>query len=151
MSGPFPVLTFDELVELTGGRFGIHDVACLRCGPQRRLAANRRRAVLRIWRCEPGFATYCCARCGIGGYAFADNRATLSRDDRARIARAQAKAEAFDREEAAKRLELARWLCRAGQSPGRLPSATCAKYAASPGRCQRRSASCQHGTSIRPR
>src|SRR5262245_37819112 len=107
MSGAFP---FDALVELTGGRRGIHDVACPRCGPQRRSAANRRRAVLRIWYCEPGFLTFCCARCGIAGHVFADNRSALSRDDRIRIAHARAEAEAFEREKAADRRVLARWL-----------------------------------------
>jgi len=107
MNGPFP---FDELEQLTGGRLGTCDVACPRCGPQRRSATNRRRAVLRIWHREPDFSTFYCARCGIAGYAFADDRTTLSRDDRARVARARREAEAFEREQAADRLALARWL-----------------------------------------
>jgi hypothetical protein len=66
--------------------------------------------VLRIWYREPGFLTFNCERCDVGGYAIANNRTTLSHDDRARIERARAETEAFDRKEAAKRLELARWL-----------------------------------------
>src|SRR5262249_41031524 len=104
------LVTFDELQQLTGNRLGTHDVPCPRCGPQRRSAANRRRPVLRIWRCDWDFSTFYCARCGIAGYAFADSRSTLSHDDRARIERARREAEAFQREKAADRRALARWL-----------------------------------------
>jgi hypothetical protein len=103
----FPALTFDDLVALTDGHLGKHDVACPQCGPQRHAAANRRRRVLRIWRPEPGFVTYYCARCTIGGYAIDDGREPVSR---AVLEETRAKAQAFDREEAAKRLETARWL-----------------------------------------
>ena len=106
MSGPFP---FDELVELTGGRCGTHDVACPRCGPQRRAATNRHRHVLRIWHREPGFISFRCARCGTAGYAVDDGRPLVSR---AVLERAHREAEPFEREKAAERLALARWLWR---------------------------------------
>jgi hypothetical protein len=106
-----PALTFAELVGLTGGRFGTHDVACPRCGPQCRSAKNRIRKTLRIWQRGPDFATFCCQRCGVEGYAFADGRNRSTRDDRARIARARAEAAACEREHAAK-LATARWLWR---------------------------------------
>ena len=106
MSGPFP---FDELVELTGGRCGTHDVACPRCGPQRRAATNRHRHVLRIWHREPGFISFRCARCGTAGYAVDDGRPLVSR---AVLERAHREAEPFEREKADERLALARWLWR---------------------------------------
>src|SRR5262249_20480528 len=110
MSGPVPALTFGDLDQLSGGRLGTHDVPCPRCGPQRRSAANRRRPALRIWPRARDFATVYCARCGIAGHAFTDGRSTLSRDDRARIARVRAEAEAFQREKEADRRALASWL-----------------------------------------
>jgi hypothetical protein len=53
-----------DLAALAGGRFGVVDVACPLCGPERRHAVNSRRKVMRIWRDDPRFATYHCAvRC----------------------------------------------------------------------------------------
>lgn len=107
MSAPF---SFDELIALTGGHLGKHDVACPRCGPQLgRTAANRKRRVLRIWHHAPGFIGFYCIRCDTGGYAVDDNREPVSR---AVVERARAEREAFERESAAKRLEVARWLWR---------------------------------------
>src|SRR5262245_18035473 len=104
MNGPF---TFDALVALAGDRLRC-DVACPQCGPQLgRTKTNRDRRVLRIWHPEPGFVTFHCERCGISGHAIDSGRERVSRADREKI---RAKAEAFEREEAAKRLELARWL-----------------------------------------
>jgi hypothetical protein len=57
-----------DLAALAGGRFGVIDVACPLCGPERRHAINRRRKVLRIWRLDPSFGTYHCARCGGRGW-----------------------------------------------------------------------------------
>ena len=45
------------------------DTACPLCGPGRQSPANRKRHVLRIWHTEPGFASYCCARCRERGWA----------------------------------------------------------------------------------
>lgn len=59
----------DDISTLTGNQFGVHDVACPACGPDRRSPANRVRKVLRIWRKDDGFASFKCARCGIQGYA----------------------------------------------------------------------------------
>src|SRR5262245_28033568 len=63
-----PTLTFDDLGHLTGGRIGMHDVACPHCGPGKRGASAKRR-VLRVWHEDDGFVTYKCARCDIAGYA----------------------------------------------------------------------------------
>src|SRR5262249_6653700 len=94
------------LVALTGGR-PRSDVACPQCGPAPgRTATNRKRRVLRIWHPEPGFVTFHCERCGISGYAIDGGREPVSRavlEDRRR------KAEAFDRDEAARKRETARW------------------------------------------
>jgi hypothetical protein len=59
----------DDIDRLTGGRHGQFDVACPLCGPQRRTPINQRRKVLRIWRTDPGFAGFHCARCGEKGHA----------------------------------------------------------------------------------
>ena len=62
-------LSFSDLEQITDGGFGTYDVVCPICGPNRRSAVNRRRPVLRVWYNEPGFLTYCCARCDTHGYA----------------------------------------------------------------------------------
>ena len=61
--------SFDALARLIGNRFGKLDVPCPECSPRCSTAANRWRRVLRVWRNEPSFLTYCCARCGAKGYA----------------------------------------------------------------------------------
>ena len=71
--------------------------------------------MLRIWHPEPGFVTFHCERCGISGHAIDNGRERVSRADREKI---RAKAEAFEREEAAKRLETARWLWSNGKPIG---------------------------------
>ena len=104
MNSPF---TFDALVALVGPHLR-HDVACPLCGPQPgRTATNRKRRVLRIWHPEPGFVTFYCARCEASGYAIDDGREPVSR---AVLEETRRKAEAFERKEAAERLETARWL-----------------------------------------
>ena len=64
-------ISYDELAELAGNH-AMADTACPLCGPGRRSPANRKRRVLRIWHTEPGFASYCCARCGERGWARED-------------------------------------------------------------------------------
>jgi hypothetical protein len=63
------VLTFAAIEHLTGFRCGIFDVTCPECGPGRHEPRNRTREVLRIWREQPDFASFKCARCGIHGWA----------------------------------------------------------------------------------
>jgi hypothetical protein len=60
----FDLTTIDQL---TGGRLGTHDVQCPLCGPYRSPHGWRRK-VARVWRIDPGFAGYHCARCGESGY-----------------------------------------------------------------------------------
>jgi hypothetical protein len=87
---------------LCAGRFGVIDVPCPECGPLRRTVKNQRRKVLRVWRGEPGFATYCCARCGAHGFV----RDGAAPADPAR----KRQADAAERDHKAKRRDLARWL-----------------------------------------
>lgn len=68
-------ISFAELDRLTGGRLGLCDVPCPLCGPDRRDARNRRRQVLRVWKKQPDFASFKCARCGVEGWAKADGPA----------------------------------------------------------------------------
>ena len=65
-------LTLSDIQNLTGGRFGVVDVPCPNCGPEKRGAASQRRRVLRIWQSEETFATFKCARCDLQGYARGD-------------------------------------------------------------------------------
>lgn len=58
---------FPTLDALTGGKLGTFDVPCPSCGPERRSPANRVAKKLRIWRAEPAFARFHCARCSLGG------------------------------------------------------------------------------------
>lgn len=96
-----------DVQNLTGGRLGVHDIACPSCGPLRTSPANRRRRVLRIWAVEPGFATYCCARCGIAGHS-------LDRDaipvNPGAIERARQEATETEIQAKAARLRKALWL-----------------------------------------
>lgn len=95
--------------ELGRGRIGMFDAPCPMCGPERRAPVNRRRPVLRIWRTEPSFATWCCARCGERGFA-RDTGCSSSRPDPEAIARARAEAAELDQATSAERLSKAVWL-----------------------------------------
>jgi hypothetical protein len=59
---------FDQLIAALGTRDKA-DMPCPACGPDRRHAVNRRRGVLRLWRRDPDFIGYHCARCGARGWA----------------------------------------------------------------------------------
>ena len=80
-------------LELTAGRLGTFDVPCPQCGPTKRKPASRFKPVLRVWRLDPNFATYHCARCGESGYL----RDSLTITPNA-AALARARAEAAERE-----------------------------------------------------
>lgn len=82
-------LSLADIDELAGGNLGQFDVACPTCGPSCKSSINQRRRVLRIWRLEPDFATFRCARCEIEGYA---HDQTIARSDPAAIEKARAKA-----------------------------------------------------------
>jgi hypothetical protein len=91
---------------LTGGRLGRHDIPCPWCGPEKS-AHGQRRKVLRVWRIEPGFASYYCARCGEQGY---DRDRQAPPPDPVKLAKARAEAAERARVAKAERLGKARWL-----------------------------------------
>jgi hypothetical protein len=62
-------LSFDQIRDITGGKFGAVDAPCPMCGPQRRSTINQRRKTLRLWCTDPAFISYHCARCGERGWA----------------------------------------------------------------------------------
>ena len=93
--------------QLAGNRFGVFDLACPQCGPERRRTANQRKRVLRVWRLDQNFASYHCARCGLEGFA---RDGTIARIDPAAIARAKAEAAERDAVTRTERLSKAQWL-----------------------------------------
>ncbi len=100
-------LDLNTVDALTGGKLDVHDVPCPLCGPSKSNASSRRKPVLRIWRNEPAFATYHCARCGEKGYVRDGTARPL---DLAAIERAKAEAARRESVTAAERLSKARWL-----------------------------------------
>jgi hypothetical protein len=99
-------LDLTTIDRLAGGKLGTHDVVCPLCSPYHSLQGQRRN-VLRVWRVEPGFATFCCARCGEKGYIH-DRHAPAS--DPAKLTRLRAEAAEHDRIHKLERLSKARWL-----------------------------------------
>jgi Toprim domain len=99
-------LDFSTIDRLTGGRIGTFDAPCPLCGPYKSPHGQRRK-VMRVWRVEPGFATYHCERCGESGYA-RDRHAP--EPDPVRLAKARAEAAERDCAHKADRIGLARWL-----------------------------------------
>jgi hypothetical protein len=93
--------------ELTGGKLGVNDVSCPFCGPERRSPANQRRRVMRVWRLDPAFATFHCARCGESGHV---RDSSAARVDPAALKRAKREAADREREATAERLGKARRL-----------------------------------------
>jgi hypothetical protein len=94
---------------VTGGRLGTHDVPCPLCGPFKSPHGQRRK-VMRIWRVEPNFASYYCARCGEKGYA--REYGCSAPLDPMKLAKARAAAAERERQITKQRLDLARWLWR---------------------------------------
>ena len=101
------MIGLDTIDQVTGCRLGTHDVPCPVCGPLKRSARNQRKATLRVYRVEPNFAGYHCARCGEKGAAL-DRNGTPP--DPIKLAKARAEAAERDRTLKAERLSKARWL-----------------------------------------
>jgi hypothetical protein len=97
----------DFIGQLVGGRLGTFDVPCPECGPYKRAPRNQRKPVLRVWRLEPGFATYYCARCGESGHARDRNSAP---PDPVKVAKVRSEAAERGRTLKAERLSTALWL-----------------------------------------
>jgi hypothetical protein len=106
------VIGLDTIDHLTGCRLGTFDTPCPECGPLKHSVRSQRVRKMRIWRSEPDFATYYCARCGEHGYARDRNGAP---PDRAKLAKARAAAAEHERTIRAERLSKALWLWRQRQ------------------------------------
>jgi hypothetical protein len=104
-----PAISLAQIDDATGGRIGTFDIACPLCGPFKRSPRNQRRPVLRVYRIEPSFAGFYCARCGEKGAALDRNGAP---PDPIGLAKARAEAAEHERLLKAKRLRTARWLWR---------------------------------------
>jgi hypothetical protein len=115
---------YPTLVGLADGR-RCADVACPECGPDRRSNLNRRRKVMRVW-CEPDFATYHCARCGLRGYAHEDG--PRAPNDPQRIAKIRAESEQRDQDHVARQLGKARWLWRTARPAPGTPAESYLKF-----------------------
>jgi hypothetical protein len=101
------MIGLETIDHLAGRRLGTHDVPCPECGPFKRSARNQRKPVLRVYRIEPNFAGYHCARCGEKGAAL-DRNGTPP--DPVKLAKARAEAADRDRMLKAERLGKAQWL-----------------------------------------
>jgi hypothetical protein len=101
------IISYAALEQITEHHLGTIDIPCPLCGPDRQAETNRRRKVLRVWHTVPGFMTYSCARCGVGGYARAQDAVPLRQEG---MAEARAKErQAAAATSTAKRAN-ARWL-----------------------------------------
>lgn len=118
-------ISFDEIDHLADRRLGTYDVPCPLCGPSKRSAAKQNKRVLRIWRREPNFATFSCARCDESGYA-CDGSATATAHDPAALRRAQAEAAERERIASAKKLRTAKWLWSVSALP--MPGSIAERY-----------------------
>ena len=96
------------LDQIAGHRFGVFDIACPGCGPERRSPANRARKVMRVWLLEPGFGTYHCARCGVSGHT--RDTFTVAPLDPVKVAAARKQVAEFDRVAKIERRDKARSL-----------------------------------------
>jgi hypothetical protein len=102
-----PPIGLADIDRLTDGRLGTFDVPCPLCGPFKRAVRNQRRPVLRVYRIEPGFAGFHCARCGEKGAALDRSRRP---PDPIKVAKARASAADRDRALKSERLRKAQWL-----------------------------------------
>lgn len=102
-----PCIDLETIERLADGRLGECDVPCPLCGPARLCPAKQRKPVLHIWRFDPAFATYNCARCGQHGYVRGNSG---RRSNPADVQRARAEADEQQRAWAVKQLKNAQWL-----------------------------------------
>jgi hypothetical protein len=100
-------LSFEHIARETGGRLGIHNIACPFCGPIQSASKKRSATKLRVWHEKPGFAGYYCARCGQKGYVRDDD---ASPPAPAILKRFKAEAEERERTDKEERLRKARRL-----------------------------------------
>jgi hypothetical protein len=105
-------LTFERLLQSINGKFGIHDISCPLCGPERRSPSNRVRPVLRFWYVSPAFISFVCARCGEEGFVRDWDAPKINAVTRARVS---SELEQHRRAGAAERLRKALALWRSHQ------------------------------------
>jgi hypothetical protein len=108
------VIGLDVLDQIIGGRLGTHDVPCPECGPFKSARGQRKRT-LRVWRVDPGFATFHCARCGEQGFTRDGHSGP---PDPVKLAKARAQTAERDRATKADRLSKALLVWRARQPIG---------------------------------
>jgi hypothetical protein len=119
-------LTFERLLQSINGEFGIHDIACPLCGPERRSPANRVRRVLRVWYVSAAFISFVCARCGEGGFIRDRDAPRINAVTRAHVS---SELEQHRREGAAERLHKALALWRSRQPLRGTIAETCLREA----------------------
>ena len=102
------LLSFRELAAVIGNGIGVFNVPCPLCSPFRRHPERRKLKVLRIWRNEPGFITFCCKHCDAVGYAH-DHERTVPLAPQ-QIAQRMREADAARREREQRQRSKALWL-----------------------------------------
>jgi hypothetical protein len=105
-------LYFDTLDRLAQG--AVTDAPCPLCGPLRTRRINQTRKVLRVYRDEPDFIRYHCARCGAHGWQFRAGRGWQPQD-RSRVEQLKREAAARDTLHRQERRALALRLWRRAQ------------------------------------
>ena len=96
-----------DIAAALGDRLGVFDLVCPACAPSKSPAGAARR-VLRVWRTEPDFTTWCCARCGWTGHD--RDGPSSAKVASARLAAMRAETDRREGETAAARLQSARRL-----------------------------------------
>jgi Toprim domain len=101
-------ISFEALRDLTDDRLGRIDIPCPECSTWPLRSPNgRHRRVFRVWRDDPDFASYHCARCGECGWVRdCHSQAT----EPASLKRLQEDAAGRDRGHVERQLQKARWL-----------------------------------------
>lgn len=66
------MLAWSDIEAAIGSRQGKFDVPCPACAPACKTATGRKKRVLAIWREDPDFARFHCARCGARGWTKPD-------------------------------------------------------------------------------
>jgi hypothetical protein len=101
-------LSFEQLAALIGNHSQI-DVPCPLCSPYRK-PANRKKPVLRVWRKEENFITFCCQHCETHGYAHHNGSPFVRPPDARLLAQRMREADQARLERDHKQRRTAQWL-----------------------------------------
>jgi Toprim domain len=71
-------ISFEQILDITGNRFGVVDSPCPLCSHLRK-PAKQRLKVFRVYRDAPDFARFHCAHCEAKGWASDNNNATTAK------------------------------------------------------------------------